>query len=328
MANPLRVLVADALAEAPMAQLASQYDVRSEPDHGEHDLPDAVGDAQVLVVRSTRVNAQVFGAARDLALVIRAGSGTDTIDLAAAQAAGVAVANVPGRNAAAVAELAVGLMLALDRRLVDQVNDLRAGRWRKGDYQSAQGIAGRRVGIAGFGAIGAAVAQRMAAFGCPIATTRATRSAERIHQMEQLGVEVVDDISALASVSDILSFHLPLTDATRHIIGQPLLSQVKHGAMLINTARGALVDEAALIEVIDDKQLLVGLDVHPDEPPSSAAAFTSRLVAHPRVIGTHHCGASTQQAQESVAEGVADIIAAFARGEVRHQVGPSAPASP
>ena len=324
----MRVLIADRLPESHCGQLrADGHDITDAPELGADDLSAALGDHEVLVVRSTRVTAEALTASTiALRLVIRAGSGTDTIDTEAAADRGIAVCNVPGRNAIAVAELAVGLVLAIDRRIPEQVADLREGRWRKGEYQTAAGICGRSVGVVGLGDIGLEFAARMRAFGTDVhGVADPNRAADRQARAEEIGISFVADLPTLAGMCDILSFHVPLSDRTRGIIGEPLVSQVPDGAILINTSRGDLVDPDTLLPALDARRLRVGLDVHPDEPAGASAAIETQLSRHPRVYGTHHVGASTEQAQTAVADGVVDILRAFAQGEVRNCVNGAQP---
>lgn len=312
----MRVLVADRLPDQHVDRLREDHEVTYDPGLLADDLPSAVEGFDVLVVRSTRVEVACLDAADRLQVVLRAGAGTDTIDKEAAAQRGIAVCNLPGRNADAVAELTIGLMISLDRQLPEQVADLRAGRWRKGYYaKQATGIAGRNVGIVGLGRIGLAVAERAAAFRANVhAISGRDRDEERRRRAEAIGVHLVDDLPALADACDILTFHLPSTDSTRGIIGPSLLDRVRPGTMLINTSRGDLVDAPALLAALEEKRLWVGLDVYPDEPGEPEAEIASELGAHPRVHGTHHVGASTVQAQHAVAEGVIEALAGFAEG--------------
>ena len=316
----MRILFADVFPDPQRTALANAHDVHFAPDLAGPELADAAGACDVLVVRSTKVDSAVLSAAPDLQLVIRAGSGVDTIDLEAAAAHGVAVANVPGKNAVAVAELAWALLLAIDRRVVDQAVDLKDGRWRKSEYQRARGIAGRRVGVVGLGAIGMEFAARAQAFDCHLFAVNSPRSADVQRRAEQLEFAFVDDVTDLAATCDVVSFHVPLTSSTRGMIGQPFLSHVQPGSIIINTARGELVDEQALLAALDEKDLYVGLDVHPAEPASGEGTINNALIGHPRVIGTHHCGASTMQAQHAIADEVVAIIEAFAEGSLRNVV--------
>jgi D-3-phosphoglycerate dehydrogenase / 2-oxoglutarate reductase len=315
----MQVLIADRFPDAHRDVLTTDgHGIRYEPDADTDALPGLLADAEVLIVRSTRVPAPALVAAPSLRLIVRAGSGTDTIDVGAASAAGIAVCNVPGRNALAVAELAFALLLAIDRRIPDQVADLRAGRWRKADYQRARGIAGRRVGIVGLGEIGLAFAERARAFGCVLhALVRDDRPPGTESRAAALGIEMLGDLPTLARTCDVLSFHIPLNTQTRGLIGADLLEYVQPEAILINTSRGDLVDPAALLAAVERKGIRVGLDTHPDEPATGEASFDSALVRHPNVYGTHHVGASTAQAQLAVADGTLEVVAAFAAGVLR-----------
>lgn len=316
------VLVADRLPDAHVAELEERHALTYRPGLSADELPDAVDGHDALVVRSTKVTEATLARADGLQLVLRAGAGTDTIDVDAAGERGIAVCNLPGRNAVAVAELAMALLLGLDRRVPEQVADLREGRWRKGHYASqARGIAGRHVGVAGLGQIGLALAERVAAFGATVhAVGSPARDAARQRRADALGIRYVDDLKSLAEACDVLSFHLPSVPSTRGVIGQPLLSHVLPGTILLNTSRGDLVDAPALLAVLDERELLVGLDVYPDEPGAPEATYEDDLVQHPRVHGTHHVGASTRQAQEAVAEGVLEVLDAFTHGERSHCV--------
>lgn len=318
----MRVLVADRLPDTHLAALEDRYDLRYEPSATAEALVDLLPGCEVVVVRSTKVTADAIAAADTLRFILRAGAGTDTIDRAAAGRQGIAVCNLPGRNAAAVAELAVGLLLSIDRRLPEQVADLRAGRWRKGYYaKQAQGIAGRDIGVVGLGQIGLAFAERVAAFGASVyAVGGRERDAERQRRAEAIGVRFLPDLEELASRCDVLSFHLPAAETTRGIIGPALLEQLRPGTILLNTSRGDLIDGPALLAALDEKELYVGLDVYPDEPSDPEADIDLDLVRHPRVHGTHHVGASTQQSQRAVADGVLETLEAFEEGARPHCV--------
>ena len=268
------------------------------------------------MVRSTRVSADTIRAGDELSLVIRAGAGVNTIDVAAAAHAGVYVANVPGRNAVAVAELTLGLLLAIDRRIPDGVTDLRAGIWDKQGYGAADGIFGKSFGVVGLGAIGLAVAERAKAFGVRlVAQRRPGRGPATQDRIRTLGIGLVDGLDALVAESDIVSIHLPATAETVGLFDRRLLGLLKPTAILLNTARGDIVDGDALLGVLD-RGVRAGLDVYPDEPAAASTGWQSALAAHPNVVGTHHIGASTSQAQHAIAGGVIEIIDAYSRGEV------------
>jgi D-3-phosphoglycerate dehydrogenase len=279
----------------------------------------------VLVVRSTRVAASAFAASDSLRLVVRAGSGTNTIDCEEATRTGVLVANVPGRNSVAVAELTMGLLLAVDRAIPDNTGELRAGHWDKQRFGTVgRGLYGRSLGIVGLGNIGLAVAERAASFGMLLfAQAKGSRSAHALTRLADLGIQLVPDLVTLASRVDVLSLHVPLTAETRGMVGAEVLDALRPG-ILLNTARAGLVDTDALLTRLDAGGISAGLDVFPDEPGTGAAEWHSPLAAHPRVVGTHHIGASTEQAQAAVVDGVEEIIAAFDRGELLNVVNSAA----
>ena len=317
----MKVLIADKFPEPHLERLARDgHECTFRPEAGAAGLAALLGENEALVVRSTRVTAETLRAGPRLRLVVRAGAGTNTIDIAAAATLGITVCNVPGRNAVAVAELTLGLLIALDRRIADNVADLRAGRWDKQRYSAARGLHGARMGIVGIGAVGMAVAERAQAFGIRISTVAKRRSPRVEQRLASLGTTCAENLEALAQQSEILTFHLPATPESRGLLGEGLLRHVRQGAIILNTSRGDLIDEAALLAVLDAKDLRVGLDVYRDEPGAGRADFDSPLARHPRVYGTHHIGASTLQAQTAVADAVVELLAGFERGEVRHCV--------
>jgi D-3-phosphoglycerate dehydrogenase / 2-oxoglutarate reductase len=313
----MRVLLADAIDPTTVDELARLgHECVSEPKLSAGDLPDRVPGFQALVVRSTEVTAATIEAGDALELIVRAGAGTNTIDVEAASRVGIYVTNVPGRNAIAVAELTMGLLLAIDRRIADNVADLRAGSWNKADYSKAEGLYGRTIGIVGLGDIGFAVAERAAAFGLRVLAVEKEREPEVEERLRDLGIELVPSLEELVATSDIVSIHVPATPETVSMFDAALLGRMKEGAILLNTSRGDVVDEAALLDALDSRGLRVGLDVYPDEPGSGTSEWSSKLAQHPNVVGTHHIGASTAQAQAAVAAGVVEVIEAFVRGEI------------
>jgi D-3-phosphoglycerate dehydrogenase / 2-oxoglutarate reductase len=313
----MRVLFADAVGESTVTELETRgHTCVVEAELKAGDLASSLGGFDALVVRSTRVEREVFETADRLALVIRAGAGTNTIDTEAAAARGVLVANLPGRNAAAVAELTMGLLLAVDRRIVDGTVDLRSGRWNKSAYSAARGLLGSTMGILGLGSIGLEVAQRARAFGIDVrAVAKPDRSAEVEARAEALHIGMAESLDQLLPSCDIVSLHLPSSPDTVGLVDRSFLGRMKRGSILLNTSRGELVDEDALLEALDDNDLRAGLDVYAGEPGAGSAEWSSRLAQHPRVVGTHHIGASTQQAKEAIAAGVVEIIDAFVQGE-------------
>ena len=300
---------------------AMGHNLRFEPDLSGDTLPEAVGDAEILVVRSTKVNAATIQAAGNLKMVIRAGAGTNTIDKETAAKAGVYVCNVPGKNAIAVAELTMGLLIAIDRNIPDNVSQMRQGKWNKKQFSETTGLFGRSIGIVGLGAIGLAVAERAHAFGMHVHIIRKPgRGADTEQRLQQMGVTEVDDLKTLAATCDVLTFHVPAAEGTKNLVDSELLTAMKANAILLNTSRGDLVDEAALIKAMEEKDIRSGLDVYQNEPGSAQGDFESTLAQHPNVYGTHHIGASTAQAQDAVAAGVVEIIEAFGQGDVKHCV--------
>jgi D-3-phosphoglycerate dehydrogenase / 2-oxoglutarate reductase len=313
----MRVLFADAIDPSTVDVLTDRgHECVSEPKLSADGLPARIPDFQALVVRSTEVTAAAIEAADALELIVRAGAGTNTIDVDAASEVGIYVTNVPGRNAIAVAELTMGLLLAIDRRIADNVADLRTGSWNKTDYSKADGLFGKVIGIVGLGEIGFAVAERASAFGLQVRAIRKDRDEAAEERIRGLGVDLVDSLEELVTSSDIVTVHVPATPETESMFDARLLDRMKEGAILLNTSRGDIVDEAALLDAIETRGLRVGLDVYPDEPGSGASDWSSKLAQHPNVVGTHHIGASTSQAQKAVAEGVVEIIEAFVRGEI------------
>ena len=320
----MRILVADRLPthfEATMRSAGHECVV--DPGLTEATLPEAVGGIDVLVVRSTRVTADTLSATDSLRLVVRAGSGTNTIDCEEATRRGVLVANVPGRNAVAVAELTMGLLLAVDRAIPDNTSELRAGHWDKKRFSAVgRGLYGRRLGIVGLGNIGLAVAERAAAFGMPLlAQAKGSRSPDASRRIDELGIELVPDLVTLASEVDALTLHVPLTAETRGMVGTDVLDALQPG-ILLNTSRAEVVDTEALMARLDGGLLSAGLDVFPDEPASGTADWRSPLAVHPGVVGTHHIGASTEQAQEAVVAGVVAVVTAFGNGDLVNVVNP------
>lgn len=284
--------------------------VLSQPDLTADTLPAALRqhDPNILVVRSTRVTADALKVGASLALVIRAGAGIDTIDTDAASDLGIFVSNCPGKNSVAVAELVFGLLLSCDRRIPDQVADLRAGRWNKAEYSRARGLHGRTFGIVGLGQIGREISARAQAFGMHVAAwSRNLTHAEA----DRLGLRYCQTPLEVARVSDAISINVAANEETRHLVNAEFLVAMKPGAYLINTARGSVVDEAALAAAIKAKGIRAGLDVFQNEPAGGSGAWDSALAKQPGVFGTHHVGASTEQAQVAIAHEVIRIVHEF-----------------
>ena len=320
----MKVLVADQFERSGLDGLAALgCDVVHDPSLEGEALAAALAEAgaEVLVVRSTKVTAPMMDA-RGLALIVRAGAGTNTIDLAAASARGIFVSNCPGRNAIAVAELAFGLILSLDRQIPDNVADLRAGRWNKKAYARARGVHGSTLGLLGFGNVAQELARRAQAFGCNLVIWSRRFADDPGADLTPYGLDrtqpgatvtIAASPADVAVRADILSVHVALTPETRGLVGADILDRLRPGALFINTARAEVVDYEALAAAVRERGLRVGLDVFPDEPAAPTAEFVVPLVSEPGVYGTHHIGASTDQAQEAIAAETVRIVAAYSQ---------------
>ncbi|MGE0863427.1 MAG: NAD(P)-dependent oxidoreductase [Vicinamibacterales bacterium] len=312
----MKVLIADKFEKSGLDGLAAAgCEVIFQPDANGDSLAAAIKEtgAPVLVVRSTKVTEAMLDAGA-LSLIVRAGAGVNTIDVAGASKRGIYVSNCPGKNSVAVAELAMGLILSVDRRIPDNVAELRAGKWNKKEYSKARGLHGQTLGLLGFGHIGQEVASRARAFGMPVLvwSRRFTEDAAARAEAERMfDIQVVVTAAELMAKSDVVSVHLALTKETRNFVNADLLAHARKGACFINTARGEVVDYAALEAAVKEKGLRLGLDVFANEPADATAAFADTLVAQPNVYGTHHIGASTDQAQEAIAAETVRIIATF-----------------
>ncbi len=313
----MKVLIADKFEKVGVDGLKELgCTVSLQPDLSAEKLPEALRevDPAILIVRSTKVNQAALTAGASLGLVIRAGAGIDTIDVVAASARGVFVSNCPGKNSLAVAELVMGLLLACDRRIPDQVADLRAGQWSKGEYARARGLYGRTLGIVGLGQIGREIARRAQSFGMRIAAWSRNLT---IEEADRLGAEYCQTPIEVARMSDAVSINVAATSETRHLVNDEFLAAMRPGSYLINTSRGSVVDEAALTRAVRERGIRAGLDVFEHEPAGARGEFTSAIVKEPGVYGTHHVGASTEQAQVAIAHEVLRIVGAFKEtGEV------------
>ena len=307
----MRVLIADKFEKIGIDGLKELgCEIESQPDLGADTLPGALErvDPQILIVRGTRVSAAALKSGASLSLVIRAGAGIDTIDVAAASSLGVFVANCPGKNSIAVAELVMGLLLSCDRRIPDQVADLRAGKWNKGEYSKARGLHGRTLGIVGLGQIGREVMTRAQAFGMSVvAWSRNLTLAEAT----RLGIAYAETPIEVARRADAVTINVAATGETKQLVNAEFLGAMKPGAYLINTSRGSVVSEAALADAVKARAIRAGLDVYEGEPGGSKAEFAPVVVQLPGVYGTHHVGASTDQAQVAIAHEVIHIVQQF-----------------
>ena len=233
-----------------------------------------------------------------LSLVVRGGAGYNTIDVDAASERGIYVANCPGKNSVAVAELAFGLILALDRRVADNASDLKQGAWNKKEYSKARGLFGRTLGLLGVGGIGKEMISRARAFGMPVVAWSRSLTPERARE---LGIERKGSPAQVAAACDIASVHVALKPETKGLIGEEFFAAMKPGAFFINTSRAEVVDEAALEKAVREKGIRAGLDVFAGEPAGGSSDVSAAIFQLPGVVGTHHIGASTEQAQEAIA---------------------------
>ena len=313
----MKILFADALPESYIDLLRQQGDeCIVAPELGADDIPDVIKGIDVLVVRSTRVTAETIDRSDVLGLIVRSGAGTNTIDCQAAASSGIYVCNVPGTNSIAVAELTLGLLLALDRHIPAAATDLRNGTWNKDGYSKADGLMGKTFGIVGVGEIGLAVAERARSFGMTVVAERKSdRRTDIEARIRSIGIRLVDDLDALLAESDIVSIHVPGSDQTVDLVDAGFLDRMKPNSILLNTSRGEVVDEEALVDAIESKGIRAGLDVFRHEPSSGTGEFASKLASHPSVVGTHHIGASTQQAQDATSARTIDVIEAYRAGD-------------
>ncbi len=323
----MRVLIADKFEQSGIDGLkACGCEVISQPDLKDDSLTAALAETQadVLIVRSTKVTEPMLDAGK-LSLIVRAGAGYNTIDVAAASRRGIYVSNCPGKNAVAVAELAFALILALDRRVPDNVAELREGRWNKKEYSKAKGLFGRTLGVLGAGNIAQEVIRRAAAFGMPVVLwSRRFNGADRLvsdpdlkelnlnaSEHPGLVLHLAPTPADVAARCEILSLHLALAPDTRNLVNASLLAALPPGASVINTSRGELIDHAALADAVRTRGLRVGLDVFENEPAGATGEYSSPLLSLPNVYGTHHIGASTDQAQEAIAAETVRIVRTF-----------------
>lgn len=311
----MRILVADKFEKQGLDGLAALgCEVVYKPDAGVEGLAAALSahDPAVLVVRGSKVNTSALDAARSLKGIVRAGAGYDTIDLAAVKARGVAVCNTPGMNAAAVAELTFALLLALDRRIVDQTLDLRAGRWGKQEYGKARGIKGSTIGLIGVGAIGREVIRRAKAFGMTCWGHALNMTYDRALDLGvKYGGRTREELYDMLRQCDVVSVHVAANPESNKMCDATFFEAMRPGAIFLNTSRGSVVDEPALIAAMNAKGIRAGLDVYENEPAGGSAQWKWAGGDAPGLVGTHHVGASTDQAQNAVADEVVRVVRVF-----------------
>jgi D-3-phosphoglycerate dehydrogenase len=301
------IVVADGLEPQGLQRLQGAADVAIFAGLDEAALMAALADADAVIVRSkSRLTGRVLERARRLRVAARAGVGVDNIDVETATRRGILVLNTPEASTTSTAEHTMAMLLALARGIPHAHASVSRGRWTREAFVGIE-LYGKTLGIIGFGKIGAEVARRAQAFGMRVCAADPYVSEERA---TRLGVDLLN-LDALLAASDAVTLHVPLTARTRHLLDAGQIRRMKAGALLVNCARGGLVDEAALIVALNDGHLAgAALDVFEHEPPTS-----SPLLDHPRVVLTPHLGASTLEAQRSVALDVADQVLAALDGQ-------------
>ena len=311
----LKVLVADKFPDKYIQQMKDlDLEVIYNAKLGEKDLPEAALDVDIIVVRSTVVNEETINKGKKLNLIIRAGSGVNNINIAAANKKGIYVTNCPGMNAVAVAELAVGLMIALDRFIPDNVSDFNKGVWNKDKYSKGKGLKGKTLGLIGVGNIGKEVAKRALAFEMNV-------YGKDISRIEGVPIKDFSEMDQLVPLCDVISIHLPATPQTKGLFNKQMFEFMKDGAYLINTSRHEIVVEDDLFEAIKTKNIRYACDVFKGEPEGKAGEVSSKLQNNANIYVTHHIGASTEQAQDAVAEETINIIKHYAHsGVIDHWV--------
>jgi len=311
----LKVLVADKFPDKYIQQMKDlDLEVIYNAKLGEKDLPEAALDVDIIVVRSTVVNEETINKGKKLNLIIRAGSGVNNINIAAANKKGIYVTNCPGMNAVAVAELAVGLMIALDRFIPDNVFDFNKGVWNKDKYSKGKGLKGKTLGLIGVGNIGKEVAKRALAFEMNV-------YGKDISRIEGVQIKDFSEMDQLLPLCDVVSIHLPATPQTKGLFNKQMFSYMKDGAYLINTSRQDVINEDDLLEAVKEKNIRYACDVFKGEPEGKAGEVSSKLMNNPNIYVTHHIGASTEQAQDAVAEETLNIIKKFVHsGVIDHWV--------
>ena len=311
----MNILIADKFPEAHIERFKQLgCIVTYDPAAKAEDLPKLIGGHKVLIVRSKKVPGETLKAADQLALVLRAGAGVNTIDVKTASTLGIFVTNCPGKNSVAVAELVFALLLGVDRRVAENTAALRAHKWNKKEFSKADGVFGKTLGIVGVGSIGREVITRAQAFGLTVIAWSRSLTSEKA---EALGVEFCSDVDDVFRRADIVSRHTALKPETRKLVNAARLALMKPNAILINTARGEVVDQAALLAALQAKKIRAGLDVFDPEPAEGTADFNDPILDAPGLCGTHHIGASTEQAQDAIAEEAFRVVTAFVKsGEV------------
>jgi D-3-phosphoglycerate dehydrogenase len=315
----MKILIVDALDKFALESFKNAgYDVKYDPTISASSLKFEIPTYEILIVRSTKVNKEAIEAGDSLKIIIRAGAGFDNIDVSTASKYGIHVCNTPGMNNDAVAELALGHIIACDRCIPKNTQHIKSGEWRKKDFMNCRGLKGRTLGIIGCGNIGkslikAAKSLQMNIVGWSYGFTK--------EEAAELGIEYAETIIDVARNSDVVSVHLAYFKMFHHFINHDFFDAMKEGAIFVNTSRGEIVDTNALIEAINEKHLKVGLDVYEKEPADAIAKFEESELADLVCSATCHIGASTLQAMEMIATETINVVDKYVQtGEALHCV--------
>ncbi|QTA37807.1 hydroxyacid dehydrogenase [Thermosipho ferrireducens] len=296
----MRIHVNDPLDKSAMEKLKNSGHIVTEEHLAKEELIKEIPDIDVLVVRSaTKVTADVINAGTKLKIIARAGTGLDNVDVEAAKSKGIKVLNTPGANGISVAELVIGFMIACSRHIARGTADLKNNKWTKKELKGHE-LYKRTVGIIGFGNIGKEVAKRLLAFEMNVLAY------DPFIKETDLDVKLVD-LDTIYREADIITVHVPLTSETKHLINKEAIDKMKDGVIIINAARGGVLDEEALYEaLVSGKVYAAGLDVFEVEPPEDE--LRRKLLSLPNVVATPHIGASTKEAQLRVGQIIVDKI--------------------
>jgi D-3-phosphoglycerate dehydrogenase / 2-oxoglutarate reductase len=310
----MKVIVADLFSQAALDELVSnQIQVVYNPSLNGDSLKAALQAelAEVLVVRSTKVTSDIISNSPALEFIIRAGAGTDNIDTLTASKHGIFVANCPGKNSVAVAELTIGHIISIDRRLAESNSLLKQGKWNKGLFSESQGLKGKTLGIIGLGAVGKEVAIRGKSFELDLVGIDPMINVEKANE---LSIKLLNSVEEIARVSDIITFHVPAIPETKGIIDSKFLSWCKESVIIVNTSRGDVANEQELLLELERRpNLWYATDVYIGEPSAKEADFVSAIAQHPRVYGTHHTGASTKQAENAIGQEALRMILQYSK---------------
>jgi D-3-phosphoglycerate dehydrogenase len=304
-----RILVTEPLAESGLDLLRREFAVDVRPELAGEGLAEAIGPYAALIVRSqTKVTADVLERAENLRVVGRAGIGLDNVDLETATRRGITVVNAPQSNIISAAEHTIALLLSQARNIPQAHASVRAGRWDRDRFQGVE-LHGKTLGIVGLGRVGTMVAQRAQAFGMRVVAFDPYVSKERA---KSVGVELMPNLEAVLVQADFITIHLPRTNETEGLIGGREIGLMKDGARIVNTARGGIVDERALVNALRDGKLGgAALDVFAEEPVPKA----NPLLVYESVVATPHLGAATTEAQDKAGTTIAEMVLLALRGE-------------